>query len=184
MKLIIGLGNPGEKYADTRHNIGFIIVDEIRKILGIDKYDNKFKAQYVKTTYKGEDLILLKPQTYMNLSGESVREIMSYYKISVEDILVIYDDLDMQTGKIRFKGKSSSGGHNGIKSIENCIGTNNFKRLKFGIDRSDTIPVVRYVVGKFTKEELKLVVPQVEKARDASLDFLDLSFVELMNKYN
>ncbi len=184
MKLIVGLGNPGEKYARTRHNIGFIIVDEIAKSLGISKFDSKFKGYFAKTSYRGEEFLLLKPQTFMNLSGQSVAQIIAYYKIDIDDILVVYDDLDMETGKIRFKGKSSSGGHNGIKSIESCIGTSDFKRLKFGIDRSENTPVVNYVVGKFTNAELETVIPQVAVAKDACLDFLSLSFIELMNKYN
>lgn len=184
MKLIVGLGNPGSKYENTRHNIGFIVIDEVAKKLGVTKYESKFKGYYAKIKYKGEDIILLKPQTYMNLSGESVREVIRFFKVDVDDMLVVYDDLDLDTGRIRFKGKSSSGGHNGIKSIESCIGTSDFKRLKFGIDRNSNIPVVNYVVGKFTKTELDTVIPQVGVACDACLDFVNLTFIELMNKYN
>ncbi len=184
MKLIIGLGNPGREYEKTRHNIGFVIVDEVAKHFGINKYDSKFKGHYCKFNIAGETVIILKPQTYMNLSGESVREVMDFYKIDVEDILVVYDDLDLELGKIRFKAKSSSGGHNGIKSIENHLGTNNFKRLKFGIDRDIKVPVVKYVIGKFKKEEVEVITPQVEVAKNACIDFVSTDFLLLASKYN
>ncbi len=184
MKLIVGLGNPGQKYQTTRHNIGFIIVDEVAKRIGVSKFESKFKGFYAKVKYKGEDVILLKPQTYMNLSGQSVVEVVNYFKIDVDDILVVYDDLDLSLGKIRFKGKSSSGGHNGIKSVENYLKTNEFKRLKFGIDKSESIPVVNYVIGKFTKDELKTVLEKVVVASNACLYFVNNSFIDVMNKFN
>ncbi len=184
MKLIVGLGNPGEKYAATRHNIGFVIIDEVAKKLGVSKFELKFKGYYTKVKYKGEDIILLKPQTYMNLSGESVGAIINYFKIDLDDVLIVYDDLDLTVGKIRFKAKSSNGGHNGIKSIEQHLKTSEFKRLKFGIDRDSRIPVKNYVVSKFTKTELDDVIFNVEIAANACLDFVVDDFITLMNKYN
>lgn len=184
MKLIIGLGNPGKEYEATRHNIGFIIIDEIAKEFGVDKFESKFKGLYTKINIKGESVLLLKPQTYMNLSGESVREIIDFYKIDIDDILVVYDDLDLDVGKIRFKAKSSSGGHNGIKSIQQHLKTENFKRLKFGISRDSNIPVVKYVVGKFKKEEIEIIKPQVLVAKNACIDFVNLDFLTLSSKYN
>lgn len=184
MKLIVGLGNPGKEYEATRHNIGFIIIDEIAKQYGVGKYDSKFKGLYTKINIAGENVILLKPQTFMNLSGECVREVIDFYKIDIEDILVVYDDLDLDVGKIRFKAKSSSGGHNGIKSIQQHLNTENFKRLKFGISRDSNIPVVKYVVGKFRNEELEIIKPQISVARDACIDFVKLDFLTLSSKYN
>lgn len=184
MKLIIGLGNPGKEYEKTRHNIGFIIVDEVAKHFGVTKYDSKFKGYYTKINVAGESVIILKPQTFMNLSGESVREVIDFFKIDIEDILVVYDDLDLELGRIRFRAKSSSGGHNGIKSIESHLGTNNFKRLKFGIDRDSKIPVVKYVLGKFKKEEVEIIAEQVEVAKNACIDFISTDFLLLASKYN
>ncbi len=184
MKLIVGLGNPGREYEATRHNIGFVIVDEIAKHFGIAKYESKFRGYFIKFNYNGEDIILLKPQTFMNLSGESVREIIKFFKINIDNILVVYDDLDLEVGKIRFKAKSSNGGHNGIKSIEKCLGTSDFKRLKFGIGKDTNIPVIKYVVGKFSKDDLAIVIPQVSVAKDACIDFVFEDFIKLMSKYN
>ncbi len=184
MKLLVGLGNPGKKYEATRHNIGFIVIDEVAKYFNVDKYDEKFDGYYAKVKHRGEDVILLKPQTFMNLSGECVGKVVNYFKIAIEDILIIYDDLDLTPGKIRFKGKSSNGGHNGIKSIENHLKTSNFKRLKFGIGRDSNIPTVNYVVGKFTKTEIDIIKPQLEVAKNACVEFISEDFLNIMNKYN
>ena len=130
MKLIIGLGNPGKEYENTRHNTGFMVLDRLSEKLNIEMTQNKFKGLYGKSKYKGEDVILLKPQTYMNLSGESVRQVMDFFKINQEDILVIYDDLDMPVGKLRLRQSGSAGGHNGIKNIILHTGSQNFNRIR------------------------------------------------------
>ncbi len=184
MKLIVGLGNPGKEYDGTRHNVGFIIIDEVAKHFGISKYDAKFKGYCAKTNINGEQVLLLKPLTYMNLSGESVRAAIDFYKIDIDDILVVFDDLDLEVGRIKFKGKSSSGGHNGIKSIEQHLGTNEFKRLKFGIGRDVNIPVVKYVLGKFRGDDLDTVSHMASVAKDACIDFVSYDFVKLSSKYN
>ena len=118
MKLIVGLGNPGKEYAGTRHNCGFMVIDRLASKLNVDVDQNKFKGLYAKVKYHGEDIILLKPQTYMNLSGESVNAVMNFFKIDKDDLLVIYDDLDMPVGKLRLRKTGSAGGHNGIKNIQ------------------------------------------------------------------
>ncbi|MFV0425116.1 MAG: aminoacyl-tRNA hydrolase [Bacilli bacterium] len=184
MKLIVGLGNPGREYENTRHNIGFVIVDEVAKEFGISRYDEKFKGYYAKVRVGQEQVIILKPLTFMNLSGESVRAVVDFYKINIDDILVVYDDLDLDVGRLRFRAKSSNGGHNGIKSIEQHLGTNEFKRLKFGISRSSQIPVIKYVLGKFSEEELKVVIPQIKMAKEACIDFVKYDFLTLRSKYN
>ncbi len=184
MKLIIGLGNPGKKYETTRHNIGFIVLDEVAKSLGVQRFDMKFKAMFQKVKYNAEDVILLKPQTFMNLSGESVIQVVEYFNIDICDILVIYDDLDLELGKLRLRQKGSSGGHNGIKSLENHLKTKEFKRLKFGIGRDQFIPTVKYVVSNFKKEEVDEVKTKVEVAKDICLEFISTDFISLMNKYN
>ena len=139
MKLIVGLGNPGKEYENTRHNIGFNVIDLYLKKNNLNLDKEKFNGKYLKTNINNEEVIFLEPQTYMNLSGDSVLKIMNFYKINIEDILIIQDDLDLDLGKIKLKEKSSSGGHNGIKDIEQKLGSNSFKRLKIGISNSNQI---------------------------------------------
>lgn len=184
MKLIVGLGNPGKEYERTRHNCGFMVMKKLEDKLNVSISQNKFSGLYVKTKYKNEDVILLKPMTYMNLSGESVRQVMDFFKIDTADLLVIYDDLDMPVGKLRLRESGSAGGHNGIKSIISHIGTQNFKRIRVGIDRSPYIKVVDYVLGKFTKEESQAIEEGFDKASDAVLDYLEYGFHHTMNHFN
>ncbi len=185
MKLIVGLGNPGKKYDKTRHNIGFMVLDEFVKKEKLNfSLKQKFKGELIQTNIKNEAVILLKPNTFMNLSGESVLAVKQFYNISDEDILVIYDDLDLACGKIRIKQKGSSGGHNGLKSIINCIGSENFHRLKIGIDRDELIPVIDYVLGKFTKEQKMEISHVITESTETIYDWLDNDVVYVMNKYN
>lgn len=184
MKLIIGLGNPGKEYEQTRHNCGFMVIDRLCKKLQVTIDQSKFKGLYTKFKYQGEDVILLKPQTYMNLSGESVQEIMRFFKIDIEDILVIYDDLDMPVGKLRLRQSGSAGGHNGIKNIIKHVGSQNFNRIRIGIDRHPYMDVVNYVTSKFTKEQMPLIDEGIEKASEAVLLYLQKGFVASMNQFN
>lgn len=154
MKLIVGLGNPEKKYDNTRHNIGFMILD---KYLSDANYKEKFNGLYIEKNIKNEKVIFLKPLTYMNNSGFCVEKFVNFFKIKIDDILVIHDDLDLDFGKFRLKKNSSSGGHNGIKSIIQCLGTNEFSRLKIGINNSQKENVIDFVLGKFSKEELSFL---------------------------
>ncbi|MBM7601296.1 PTH1 family peptidyl-tRNA hydrolase [Virgibacillus halotolerans] len=185
MKCIVGLGNPGRKYKDTRHNIGFMVIEELldRHQWKLDK--KKFNGKYSMEFSKGEKVILLQPQTYMNLSGESIRPLMDFYDMNTEDVLVIYDDLDLPTGKIRLRQKGGHGGHNGIRSTIDHLGTKEFKRLRIGIGRPTTpIPVVDYVLQSFSREQQDDVVSSVKKAADACESWFDKDFLEVMNEYN
>lgn len=184
MKLIVGLGNPGKEYENTRHNVGFMVMDRLSDCMNVSISTAKFKGEYVKFKHKGEDVILLKPMTYMNLSGESVIQVMNYFKIDVEDLLVVYDDLDMPTGKLRLRESGSAGGHNGIKSIIAHVGTQSFKRVRVGIDRHPRIKVVDYVLGHFSKDEQPLINEGVENAVKAIEMYLDKGFNASMNAYN
>lgn len=184
MKLIIGLGNPGREYENTRHNCGFMAIDRLADQLNITVNNAKFKGLYVKTKVNGEDVVLLKPQTYMNLSGESVGEVMRFFKISKEDILVVYDDLDLPVGKLRLRVNGSAGGHNGIKSMIAHVGGQDFKRIRVGIDKNPLIPVVDYVLGKFTKEQEQLLNEALDIAVKAMIDFVTTDFNKVMNSYN
>ncbi len=184
MKLIVGLGNPGKEYENTRHNTGFMVMDALAKDLGVSINMIKFKGVYTKTKIKGEDVILLKPGTYMNNSGESVGEVMRFFKIDVEDILVIYDDLDLPTGRLRIRDKGSAGGHNGIKSIIAHVGTSEFKRIRIGIDKHPYIPTVDYVLGRFTKEEMESMQPGIDHAVIVAKEFVNTDFHKIMSLHN
>lgn len=185
MKLIVGLGNPGKQYEHTRHNIGFAVIDELAERLGIPLDQAKFKGIYGYRLIEGEKVFLLKPLTYMNLSGESVIALMNFYQIEPEDLLVIYDDLDLPVGRIRLRQKGSAGGHNGIKSIISHLGTQEFNRIRVGINRpTGGMPVVDYVLGRFSKEEQETVKDAVAKSADACEEWIKKPFLQVMNIYN
>ena len=183
MKLIVGLGNPGKEYDQTRHNTGFMAIDYFAKENNLDfKLESKLEGLISKTIINNEKVILLKPVTYMNLSGNSIIKVLNFYKIDVKDMLVIHDDLDLSVGVIRFRNHGSAGGHNGIKSIISHVGEN-FNRCKIGIDKSsDTI---NHVLSKFSKEELISINNAIEKVSYAINDFISgKTMDEIMNKYN
>lgn len=185
MKCIVGLGNPGKQYEQTRHNIGFEVVDTLSNRWNIPLSQSKFKGLYGIGLYNGEKVLLLKPLTYMNLSGESVRAVVDYYQLDLENILVIYDDLDLPVGKIRLRQKGSPGGHNGIKSITAHLGTQQFNRIRIGVDRPDTgMSVPDYVLGKFHQEERPIIREAAEKSADACEAWLGKPFLQVMNEYN
>ena len=183
MKLIVGLGNPGKKYEHTRHNMGFDVVDLFSELAQIDIDKDAFKGLVGRGKVFDEDVYLLKPQTFMNLSGESVREIVSYFKIPKEDIIVIYDDLDLEPGKIRLRLSGSSGGHRGIQNIIEQLGTENIKRIRIGIGKPN-YDTIDYVLGKPLKEEQVLIDGAIKKAVDALKEILKNNFDSAMNKYN
>ncbi len=184
MKLVVGLGNPGKEYENTRHNVGFNIIDLYldKKGLSLDK--DKFNGKYTKTIINEEEVIFLEPQTYMNLSGECIKKIIDYFKIDISDILIIQDDLDMELGKIKLKENSSSGGHNGIKNIEDMLKTNDIKRLKVGISKNKLIDTKDYVLGKFSKEDKEILNETYKTCLDIIDDFFIMNFDLLMGKYN
>ncbi|EJR58864.1 peptidyl-tRNA hydrolase [Bacillus cereus VD115] len=185
MKLIVGLGNPGREYELTRHNIGFMAIDELAKRWSISLNEQKFKGVFGAGFVNGEKVILLKPLTYMNLSGESIRPLMDYYKIDVDDFVVMYDDLDIPVGKLRLRMKGSAGGHNGVKSTISHLGTQEFQRIRMGIDRpKNGMKVVDYVLGRFTSEEIPDVNHSIEKAADACEGWLNKPFLQIMNTFN
>ena len=186
MKLIIGLGNPGKDYEATRHNMGFMAIDTFAEKENVSFIlAPKFKAEIANVTINGNKAILMKPMTYMNLSGEAVAKVMNFYKISAEDILVISDDLDSTLGRVRLRASGSSGGHNGHKNIVQHIGTEEYKRIKIGIDRSNVIPVIDWVLKKLTKEELEILKPSFIKASDAIYDFISgVDFYKIASKYS
>lgn len=184
MKLIVGLGNPGKEYENTRHNVGFDVIDSYLKNKNLEATKNKFDGLYIDTTINDEKIIFLKPQKYMNLSGEVVRKYVDYFKVNIEDILVIHDDLDQELGKIKLKQNSSSGGHNGIKDIEKHLNTKDYKRLKIGISNNKNIDTKDYVLGKISKDDRKILDESIKICLNIIDDFIKLDFDKLMNKYN
>ncbi|MBR2712957.1 MAG: aminoacyl-tRNA hydrolase [Bacilli bacterium] len=184
MKLIVGLGNPGKEYENTRHNIGYIVINKYLEKKGFSLNKDKFNGKFTKENINGEEIVFLEPETFMNLSGECVKKVMDFYKIDVDDILVVQDDLDLELGKVKLKENSSSGGHNGIKNIELNLGTNSFKRLKVGISNNKSIDTKDYVLGKFSKEEKETLDKVTDICTDIIDDFLSMNFDLLMGKYN
>lgn len=184
MKLIVGLGNPGKEYENTRHNIGFIVIDNFAKNHNISIEKNKFNGLFTKIIINNEDIILLKPLSYMNLSGEVIKKYLDYFKIDISNLLVINDDLDQPFTKIKLKSHGTSGGHNGLKNIETNLGTQEYKRLKIGISNNKLINTKNYVLGYFTEEEQKLLNEILPITNNIIEDFINLDFSKIMNKYN
>jgi len=184
MKMIVGLGNPGKEYENTRHNIGFMILDNYFKQYNIDGFKTKYNGIYAKIYHNGEYVIFLKPLSFMNLSGIVVKKFANFFKIEPSDILVIHDDLDLPLGKIKVKSKGSSGGHNGIKNIIENLNTEDFSRFKIGISKNDNIEIKDYVLGKFNKLELEKIKKIYSFSSCLINDFLDNNIDKVMSKYN
>ncbi|WP_408955226.1 aminoacyl-tRNA hydrolase [Natroniella sp. ANB-PHB2] len=184
MKLIVGLGNPGYKYQFTRHNVGFMAVDLLANEYNLNLKRKEKKAIVGKLRVGSEKVILAKPQTFMNNSGQAVRLLADYYNIEIEDILIIYDDLDLELGRFKIKPKGGHGGHNGIKSIFKQLQTKEFSRVKIGIGRPEHGSVVDYVLGKFSKKEEKELEAVLATICDATKLFLTEGLQQTMNQYN
>ncbi len=182
--VIVGLGNPGRKYENTRHNLGFIAVDQLADSLGIRVSKLKFKALIGEGRFAGQKVVLVKPQTYMNLSGESVREIVRFYKIPPEKLIIIYDDFDIPEGTIRIRKSGSAGTHNGMRSVIQQIQTDQFPRIRIGTDNGNKGDLISFVIGGFSKGEVSMMEEAVLNAVDAAKcivrDGIDLA----MNRYN
>lgn len=185
MKLIVGLGNPGKKYENTRHNTGFAVIDRTLAKLNVELDKNKFNADYTMINRNGEKIYILKPLTYMNLSGEAVAPFMKYFGIEPEDLVVVHDDLDLPVGKIRLRQSGSCGGQNGMRNIIDLLGNSNIKRIRVGIGKDPLIPVVDYVLGKTKKEDLEVYNQALDKASDALIYWLDCDdFSKVMSNFN
>lgn len=183
MKLIVGLGNPGKEYELTRHNMGFLTIDKLADEWGVD-VDKKYnKGLFQKVKYFDEDVYLLKPQTFMNLSGTSVSDFVSYFRINLEDIVVVYDELALPPGKIRLRLGGSSGGHKGMQNIIDQLKTDKIKRIRIGVGEPQ-YNVIDYVLSKPSKEDQDLINLAIEKAVEAIKDILKNDFHHAMSKYN
>lgn len=183
MYLVVGLGNPGDKYDKTRHNVGFDVIDLFAEKYNINLNRQKFKGIYGETLIDGEKVLFLKPQTFMNLSGESVREVCDFYKIPNDNVIVIYDDISLAPGTIRIRPKGSAGGHNGIKNIIAHLGTDIFPRVKIGVG-SPTNDLVNHVLGKFSKEDRELLEKTFEPTIKAIEAIITEDTQAAMNKFN
>lgn len=184
MYVIVGLGNPGKKYENTRHNMGFITIDRLAEKHDIKVDKLKFKALVGEGRIAGQKVLLLKPQTYMNLSGDSVREVMSFYKLNPEDLIVVYDDIDIALGALRIRKFGSAGTHNGMKSVVHRLQSDRFPRIRIGIGSRNKGDLVDFVIGGFSKAE----VPVLEKTVDQAVCAIECMIAEdtdiAMNRYN
>jgi PTH1 family peptidyl-tRNA hydrolase len=191
MKIIVGLGNPGKEYEQTRHNVGFQVIDLVAEDLNIEKFQlkEKFDSLIAEGNYRDEKIILVKPVTYMNLSGKAVSKLAKFYKVLFHDLWIIYDDLDFEIGNIKIREKGGPGSHKGMASIIASIGSENFPRVKIGIEsRNEKQKAVKsgrgFVLGKFTKTEEKLINEAKIKAKDSIIYALENGITDAMNKYN
>ena len=185
MYLIVGLGNPGSKYENNRHNVGFMAIDLIAEKLGVSINKLKFKGLYGQANYKGEKLILLKPQTFMNSSGESVSQFYNYYKVEPEKLIVLVDDIDIEFGRVRIRKQGSAGTHNGLKSLVNLLGTSDFPRIKIAVGKRPAyMDLVNFVLGNFSKEEKKVIDEEIKLASQAVFDIVDQGLDFAMNRVN
>ena len=184
MKLIVGLGNPEKDYSQTRHNMGFNVLNLLAKEYDIDISRNKFEAEFGSGIIENEKVILIKPQTFMNSSGKSVIEFVKFYKVSLEDLIVVYDDIDIDVSNIRIRKSGSPGSHNGIKSIVNILADDRFPRVRVGIGKPTDDDLINYVIGAIPEDEIPKLNQGVEKAKEAIVEILKNGIVSAMNKYN
>lgn len=186
MYIIAGLGNPGSKYENTRHNIGWLALDELAKAHGVSADRMKFHALTAQCVIAGQKVLLMKPTTYMNNSGEAIEEARSFYKIPTGNVIVLSDDINLAPGKLRIRRKGSAGGHNGLKSIIQCMGTDDFPRIRLGVGAKThpDMELADYVLGKFPKEEQKAIEEALKNAAHAAELIVENDINEAMNLYN
>jgi len=185
MKLVVGLGNPGKRYDGTRHNVGFVIVDQLAKVPGVGSFQDRFDADLAEWHEDGEKVLLMKPQTFMNLSGRSVRQAVDFYQLEHEDLLVICDDMALPLGKLRFRARGTHGGHNGLRDIQSHLGTTDYARLRLGVDVPDEQrDAVDHVLGKFKPSEKPVIEDAVSLAVQAVAMWAKQGIQKCMNQYN
>jgi PTH1 family peptidyl-tRNA hydrolase len=185
VKLIVGLGNPEADYSKTRHNMGFNVINSLAKAYDIDISRKKFESEYGSGIIEGEKVILIKPQTFMNLSGRAVIEFVNFYKVPLEDLIVVYDDMDIDISKIRIRKSGSPGSHNGMKSIVNILANDRFPRVRVGIGKPlYEEDIINYVIGAVSEDELSELDKGVQKAKEAIAEILKNGIDSAMNKFN
>ncbi|MCQ2487108.1 MAG: aminoacyl-tRNA hydrolase [Clostridia bacterium] len=186
MYIIAGLGNPGSKYENTRHNAGFMAIDRLAESKGVDIIKNKFNSLTAQCEIGGEKVLLMKPLTYMNNSGEAIEEARAFFKIPEENVIVISDDITQKPGKLRIRRKGSAGGHNGLKSIIQCVGTDEFPRIRVGVGEKPhpDADLISHVLGRFSEEEMKELTVALDNAAKAAELIVAGDIAEAMNRYN
>jgi len=184
MHIFVGLGNPGKRYAQTRHNLGFITIDQLAEELGISVNRSRFRALIGEGRIGDEKVLLAKPQTFMNLSGQSVRELVGYFHIEPSELVVIYDDLDLAVGQVRIRKKGSAGSHRGMQSVVYSLGRDDFPRMRIGIGSNEDVEICSYVTGGFTKEEVAPLEDAVTRVVKACIMLVEEGIDAAMNQYN
>lgn len=182
--VVVGLGNPGRRYRSTRHNLGFMVLDRLYDRLPVGTTRSRFQAEYVETVYEGKRVVLVKPQTFMNRSGEAVGQIVRWYKAPLDHLLIIYDELDLPFGVIRLRPGGGAGGHNGVASVIQHLNSQDVPRLRVGIDRPRAGSTVPYVLSTFTEDERRLVPAVIDRAADAAISWIDVGMTSAMNEHN
>jgi PTH1 family peptidyl-tRNA hydrolase len=184
MQMIVGLGNPGKKYAETRHNVGFRVVDLLAETLGIQISKRSFGARLGKGEFAGKSVLLLKPWQYMNCSGQPVAQAAGFYKLHLCDVLVVLDDMWLEPGQVRLRERGSAGGHNGLADVIEKLGTENIPRLRIGIGQCETDDAVNYVLGEPDKNERELISQGIVRAKDAAICWLEEGTAAAMTEFN
>ena len=184
MKVVVGLGNPGSKYAGTRHNIGFMVIDYLAESPRAGRVQSRFQGQIAELIEEGEKILLVKPETFMNLSGRCVREVMNFYQVAVADLLVVCDDINLPLGKLRVRARGSDGGQKGLRDIQNHLGTADYARLRIGIDSPGEAGAVDYVLSRFRPSEKPVMEEAVRNAAEAVVYWVGHGTEACMNRYN
>jgi PTH1 family peptidyl-tRNA hydrolase len=183
MKVVVGLGNPGRNYEGTRHNVGYEVVDSLAAGPRCNKFESRFQAQIAELTEDAEKVLLVKPETFMNLSGRSVRQVMDFYQLTLSDLLVVCDDINLPLGKLRVRAKGRHGGHNGLRNIQEHLGTTEYARLRIGVD-TPADDAIDHVLGRFRPGERPVIEDAVQKAAQAVIVWVTRGIQACMNQYN
>jgi PTH1 family peptidyl-tRNA hydrolase len=184
MKVVVGLGNPGKKYFGTRHNVGFAVVDGLAQGPGVSSFQDRFDAEVAEFHEGAEKALLLKPATFMNLSGRSVRQALDFYQLGADDLLVVCDDINLPLGKLRFRARGTHGGHNGLRDIQAHLGTTEYARLRIGVDAPPEDGAVDHVLGRFRPTERPVIQEAIERAMQGVLLWIREGIAKCMNQYN
>jgi peptidyl-tRNA hydrolase, PTH1 family len=184
MKIVVGLGNPGAKYRGTRHNVGYAVIDSLAAASGVGRFLERFQADVAEWTLGAEKVLLVKPLTFMNLSGRSVRQLIDFYQLPLLDLLVVCDDVNLPLGKLRFRARGTHGGHNGLRDIQSHLGTTEYARLRIGVDAPGHEDMVNHVLGRFKPGERDVVEGAVAEAAQAVELWVHQGIQKCMNQYN
>jgi PTH1 family peptidyl-tRNA hydrolase len=183
MHVVVGLGNPGKRYANTRHNVGFMVIDMLAESPHADSFRDRFQAEVAELNEDGEKILLVKPQTFMNLSGQSVRQVVDFYQVETDHLLIVCDDINLPLGKLRFRAKGTHGGHNGLRDIQSHLGTTEYPRLRIGVGEAEE-DTVDHVLGRFRSSEREVMAETLQVAVQAVARWWHEGIQKCMNEYN